>query len=75
MCPAARLPPESDRLCRALSSRRSILSENADGMAEGAFHMVYSVPSVLLFDEEGREVKSWKGDVPEQKELQKNLLV
>lgn len=45
--------------------------ETPEGLAEAAYRDVLSTPSLILRDEEGREVKSWKGEIPGLEELRK----
>lgn len=47
--------------------------KTVDGLAEAAFFNVLSTPSVVLADG-CKEIKSWKGKVPEADELDSILL-
>ncbi len=47
--------------------------DEVDGLTEGAYYMVVSTPTTIIVDEQGREVKSWRGEVPNEKELQEAL--
>jgi len=42
--------------------------KTVDGLAEAAFFNVLSTPSIVLA-EDNREIKSWKGKIPEAEEL------
>lgn len=35
-----------------------------DGMSEAAFHAVMSTPSILIVDDDEKELKSWRAEVP-----------
>lgn len=47
--------------------------DEVDGLAEGAYYMVVATPTVIVIDENGREVGSWRGEVPSLKELKEML--
>lgn len=47
--------------------------EESDGLAEAAFYNIMATPSILLIDEKGREVHSWRGIVPSAQELKQWL--
>lgn len=40
-----------------------------DGLAEASFYSVMAAPSLILSDEQGKEIKGWRGDVPTPKEI------
>lgn len=40
-----------------------------EGMAEGAFYQVMSTPTLLLFDDQGKVIGEWRGEVPGKKEI------
>lgn len=39
--------------------------DEVDGLTEGAYYMVVGTPTTIVVDDQGREVKSWRGEVPE----------
>lgn len=43
--------------------------ENVDGLSEAAFYGVLSTPSIVVLDDDGKEIVSWRGDVPSKEEL------
>jgi thioredoxin-related protein len=43
--------------------------DTVDGLAEGAFMQVMSTPTTIVVDEQGREIRSWRGTVPSEAEL------
>ncbi len=47
--------------------------DTVDGLAEGAYYQVTSTPSILITDEEGNEICSWRGEVPSSEELESIL--
>ncbi|MCX7831769.1 MAG: thioredoxin family protein [Actinobacteria bacterium] len=49
--------------------------DELEGLTEGAYYMVVSTPSTIVVDESGREVKSWRGEIPELAELKKILSI
>ncbi len=69
-CPKCFIAKE---VLKNLSSVESYDLDTFDGIAEGAFYQIFSTPSVLIVDEEGREIKSWRGEVPSPRELE-NLI-
>ncbi|MGA1796585.1 MAG: thioredoxin family protein [bacterium] len=46
----------------------------ADGLAEGAYHGVLSTPTLLVIDENDRELLQWRGDVPTFAEIKAVLM-
>jgi thioredoxin-related protein len=47
--------------------------DTVEGLAEGAYYSVFSTPSIIIVDEEGNEVYSWRGEVPSVSSLE-NIL-
>jgi len=47
--------------------------DTIDGLAEASFYSVLSTPSVIIEDEEEREVMSWRGMVPSLQEVKQYL--
>ena len=44
-----------------------------DGLAEASFHSVLATPGLILVNEAGQEIASWRGQVPKEAELRKHL--
>jgi hypothetical protein len=38
--------------------------DTIDGLAEASFYSIFSTPSIIIEDEEEREVISWRGVIP-----------
>ena len=71
-CPAAKQVSNSLK-----SAGFNILDYNldtADGLAEGAYHGVLSTPTLLVIDENDKEVLQWRGDVPTLEEIKAVLI-
>ncbi len=47
--------------------------ETIDGLAEASFHSILSTPSIIIEDEEEREIASWRGEVPSLQEVKHYL--
>ncbi len=47
--------------------------DDVDGLAEAAFYGVMSTPSIIITDESGNEMTSWRGEVPSRQEIEKWL--
>ena len=47
--------------------------DTIDGLAEASFYSILSTPSIVIEDEEEREVISWRGEVPTLQELKQHL--
>ena len=47
--------------------------DTIDGLAEASFYSILSTPSVIIEDEEEREVMSWRGVVPSLQEVKQYL--
>jgi hypothetical protein len=43
--------------------------DTADGLAEASFRSILSTPSVIIEDEEERELRSWRGEAPTLQEV------
>ncbi len=43
--------------------------DTVDGLAEGAYYMVSSTPTIIVVDERGREVASWRGSLPTENDI------
>jgi len=48
--------------------------DTMDGLAEASFYSILSTPSIIIEDEEEREVVSWRGTVPTLQEVREYLL-
>ncbi len=48
--------------------------DTIDGLAEASFYSILSTPSVIIEDEEEREVMSWRGIVPTIQEVKQYLV-
>lgn len=48
--------------------------DTIDGLAEASFHSILSTPSLIIEDEEEREIVSWRGMVPTLQEVKQYLL-
>jgi len=48
--------------------------DTIDGLAEASFYSILSTPSIVIEDEEEREVISWRGVVPTLHEVKQYLL-
>jgi glutaredoxin len=47
--------------------------DTRDGLAEASFNSILSTPSLLIEDEEEREVIAWRGTVPTLEEVKHHL--
>jgi hypothetical protein len=48
--------------------------DTMDGLAEASFYSILSTPSIVIEDEEEKEVISWRGVVPTLREVRQYLL-
>ena len=48
--------------------------DTIDGLAEASFYSILSTPSIVIEDEEEREVISWRGVVPTLQEVKQYLI-
>lgn len=48
--------------------------DTLDGLAEASFYSVLSTPSIIVEDEQEREVASWRGVIPTLEELRESLV-
>jgi len=47
--------------------------DTADGLAEASFYSILSTPSLIIEDEEEREIIGWRGTVPTLDEVKRHL--
>jgi len=47
--------------------------DTIEGLAEASFYSILSTPSIIIEDEEEREVISWRGVVPTLQEVKHHL--
>lgn len=47
--------------------------ESVEGMAEAAYYMVLSTPSIIVVSENGEELSAWRGKAPKKEELMNAL--
>ena len=47
--------------------------DTIDGLAEASFYSILSTPSIIIEDEEEKEVMSWRGVVPTLQEVRQHL--
>ena len=48
--------------------------DTTEGLAEASFHSILSTPSLLIEDEEEKEVAAWRGTTPTLQEVKQYLL-
>jgi glutaredoxin len=48
--------------------------DTIDGLAEASYYSVLSTPSIIIEDEEEKEVVSWRGIVPTLQEVKQYLV-
>src|SRR4030067_1192102 len=48
--------------------------DTIEGLAEASFYSILSTPSLIIEDEEEREVVSWRGEVPTLQEVRQHLV-
>lgn len=41
-------------------------TDSVDGMVECSLHMVQGTPTTIIVDNDGNEVESWRGEVPDK---------
>jgi glutaredoxin len=47
--------------------------DTMEGLAEASFYSILSTPSIVIEDEEEKEVASWRGVVPTLREVKEHL--
>lgn len=66
-CPAAKM------LVEQFEEVESYNVEDSEGLAEAAFYGIMSTPSIVIADEVGKEIVSWRSDVPDLEDVKKWL--
>ncbi len=59
-CPAAK------HACEGLTGLEVYDVGDVDGLAEASFYSVMATPSILVVDASGKEIASWRGEVPDR---------
>ena len=59
-CPAAKMAVEG------LDDVEVFDVGEVDGLAEASFHSILATPSLVVVDSGGKEVASWRGEVPDR---------
>lgn len=62
-CPAAK------KLVEGIGDVEVYDIDEVEGLSEAAFHGVLSTPSIVVVNAAGREVVSWRGEVPSKEQL------
>lgn len=70
-CP---LCPEALAACEGLDDLSVFDIERVEGRSEAVAHGVRTAPSILVLDNDGREIAAWRGEVPDKDSL-RSLLV
>ena len=58
-CPAAK------QAVRDLDQVQVYSVDEIDGLAEASFHSILATPSLIVIDSSGKEIESWRGEVPD----------
>lgn len=61
--------PEAKALVADLDDVEHYDLDDVDGLSEAAFYGVLSAPSILLVNNAGKEIMSWRGEVPSKATL------
>lgn len=67
--------PSAKELCAKLEAQNPKLEiekydvSTVNGLAEASFYTVMATPSLLLCDDNGKEIRGWRGEVPVEKEI------
>ncbi len=70
-CP--KCPEAKEILAKIGANYESFDIDTIDGMTEAAYYDVFSTPSILIFNEAGEEIKSWRGKPPQLEEIKEVL--
>jgi thioredoxin-related protein len=75
-CP--RCPAAKDVVAKLEKDKTAVVvehydAETVDGMAEAAFYTVMATPTILLCDDKGKEIASWRGQAPDLEELKRKI--
>lgn len=65
--------PEAKALLEGMDCVDSLNIDDVEGLAEAAFYGVMATPTIIVVDESGRELHSWRGEVPSRMELRSHL--
>ncbi len=65
--------PQAKALTQGLTAVEQYDMDQVNGLAEAAFYGVLATPSIIVTDETGKEVASWRGEVPSKAELKAQI--
>lgn len=67
------LIPEAFEVLEGLDDLSVFDMDRVEGRAEAAVHSVTDAPSVLVLDNDGREIAAWRGGIPDREALRSLL--
>jgi thioredoxin-related protein len=65
--------PEAKKLLEGREKVEYFNVDEVNGLAEAAYFGVISTPSIVIADENGKEIVSWRGCIPAREELERWL--
>lgn len=72
-CPAAKAVVADVRCQMSEVKIEEYDTDTIEGMAEAAFYTVMATPTILVCDENGKEVVGWRGEAPRLEELKSKI--
>ncbi|MDP2860811.1 MAG: thioredoxin family protein [bacterium] len=68
-CPVAKILVDGLRLAVNDLRIEKYNVSTVEGLAEASFYSVLSTPGIILCDNNGKEIKGWRGETPSESEL------
>lgn len=70
--------PKAKEIAKKLEEEKIPVSyfdiNTVDGLAEAQFHQVLSTPSIVVVNDNGKEINSFRGEAPSASEIKKIIL-
>lgn len=61
--------PGALEACAGVEELRVFDVDRAESLTEAAVHHIAATPTVIVIDNDGREIASWRGEVPDRGSL------
>ncbi len=49
--------------------------DTVDGLAEASYHDIASTPSIVVLDNDDKEIKTWRGKIPRLEEIREEKAI
>ncbi len=61
--------PEAKAVLADAPNVESYDLDEVEGLGESAYYGILATPSIIICDDGGKEIRSWRGEVPSRRQL------